>query len=157
VTGRISGGGLTSALAVGGAITPNLIIGGQLWGTAVPRPKVTDSGAGGGRADPSNDFTYGVVGLGPIIKYYVMPANVYFAVTPSVACLTVTALSFDAEGTKWGLGLRLAAGKEGYVSERWGMGVAGVLDLASATAGFGAQDPTWRTVGGGIAFTASYR
>jgi hypothetical protein len=78
---------------------------------------------------------------------------VYLAATPSVAQLS---LKNDAgsDETDWGPALRLAAGKEWFASERWGLGLAGVLHLASNKHEGGG--PTWRTLGGGVVFSASF-
>jgi hypothetical protein len=150
VDARYSGPGGVYALAVGGAvIVPNLIVGGQLWGSSVSDVRFTLDG----QSETLHDVTYSVYGLGALVKYYVEPANVYVAATPSVAQLS---LQNDAgsDETEWGPALRLAVGKEWYASQHWGLGVAGVLHLASNR--HEGSGPAWRTVGGGVVFSASF-
>jgi hypothetical protein len=146
----MSGGGATFAVAVGGAVTPNLIVGAQVWGTAVPDPRLEDD-LGSGTAE---NFTYGAYGVGPMVKYYAMPLNLYVAVTPSLTRLSLRDQDGNGGETDLGLGLRAAVGKEWTVADRWGLGLAGVLDLAS-NKDKGAGGPTWKTVAAGIVFSAS--
>jgi hypothetical protein len=80
---------------------------------------------------------------------------VYFSATPSFTRLSLyDAFSDTTDYSRWGLGLRAAVGKEWFVSPRWGLGLAGVLHLSSNEGGPGG--PTWRTWGGGFAFSASF-
>lgn len=137
------------SLAVGGAVAPNLIIGGQLWGSSVSDVDLTVNG----HTETLHDVTYDVYGFGALVKYYIMPVNMYLSATPSVAQLSLKS-DFGSDETRWGPALRLGVGKEWYVSQHWGLGVAGVLQLASNKA----EDdgPTWRTMGGGVVFSASF-
>ncbi len=146
---RYEGEGGVFALAVGGAvIVPNLIVGGQLWGSSVSDVRYTLDG----QTETLHDVTYDVYGLGALLKYYYMPANVYIAATPSVAQLSLHNEAGSDE-TDWGPALRLAVGKEWYASQHWGLGVAGVVHLASNRH---EGHETWRTVGGGVVFSASF-
>ncbi len=106
-----------------------------------------------GESRTISDLTYQTYGIGPMVKYYFMPINVYVAATPSFGQLSLRD-DQSSDETKWGPALRLALGKEWYASQRWGLGVAGVLHLASNKPEGGG--PTWTTVGGGVVFSASY-
>jgi hypothetical protein len=150
VTGRYSGAGAIYSLGLGGAVVPNLIIGGQMWGSTVTDVRFTVEG----ESQTLTDVTYDVYGFGPMVKFYLMPANVYFSATPSIARLRLSD-EFSSDETKWGPALRLAAGKEWYVSRRWGLGVAGALHFASNKSEDDAL--TWKTLGGGVVFSASYQ
>lgn len=152
---EVSGAGVTFGVGGGYAVVPNLIVGAQLWGTSVPDPDVRDDYYGSSTA---NDWTYGVVGVGPMVRYYFMPINLYLSATPSIARMTLHDDGNDDNyGTRWGPALRTAVGKEWFIANRWGMGVAGVLDFASNKdneSNVGA--PTWKTVGGGVVFSVSF-
>lgn len=145
---RYSGGGALYSVGLGGAVAPNLIIGGQLWGSTVADVRLTVDG----QSQTLQDVTYDAYGIGPMVKYYFMPINFYVAATPSVVQLSLRN-DQGSDETDWGPGLRLAAGKEWYVSPQWGLGLAGVLHLASNKH---QGSPTWSTVGGGVVFSASF-
>ena len=148
---KLSGAGGAFSIAAGGAVAPNVILGGELWGTAVSEPTLTVNGDSG----TIPDTTYGVIGMGPTIKYYVMPANVFFSATPSVTRMTFSDDNSDgAYRTEWGFGLRTSIGKEWQVAGGWGLGVAGVLDYASNKDQD--VDANWTTWGGGVVFSASF-
>jgi hypothetical protein len=150
-TAKVSGGGVGGAVSIGGALAPNLILGAETWGSSVFNPTISV----GGSSDTAVDVTYDVSGLGPKITYYVMPANLYLSATPSFTRLTLTdTVTGDRSRTDWGFGLRAALGKEWWVGERWGIGLAGVLQYSSNKDSDGG--PTWSTLGGGLVFSASY-
>jgi hypothetical protein len=150
-TDKLSGATVPFSIAAGGAIAPNVILGGELWGTAASDPTVSVNGV----SQTATGTTYGVVGLGPTIKYYVMPANVFFSATPSITRMTWSDDSTnDAYRTDWGFGLRASIGKEWQVFGGWGLGVAGVVDYASNKAQD--VDGTWTSWGGGVVFSASF-
>lgn len=146
----ISGSGGVFSLALGGAVVPNLIIGGQLWGNTTPDPTAEVNGQSIPTASNASTATYA---FGPMVKYYFMPINFYLAATPSFAKLSSSSDTGSGE-TKWGPALRLAAGKEWYASQHWGLGIAGVLNFGSNEETEGG--PTWSSVGGGVVFSASY-
>jgi hypothetical protein len=149
---HMDGTGVEYSAAAGGAVIPNLIIAGQFWGVGVPDPHI--SGVDGSAT--ATNASYTVVGVGPMVKYYFMPANFYLSATPSFTRVAFTD-QYDHTGTtEWGFGLRAAVGKEWYIAERWGMGIAGVLHTASNDEG-GGVPAHWSTLGGGVLFTASFR
>jgi len=148
---KISGTGGQGSVALGGAVAPNLIIGGQVWGSTNTDPSIEVNGQSAQTASNASTALYGI---GPMVKYYFMPINFFLAATPSFAKLESSSDTGEGE-TKWGPAIRLAAGKEWYVSQHWGLGVAGVLQFSSneeETSG----GPTWSTIGGGVVFSASY-
>jgi len=56
--------------------------------------------------------------------------------------------------TNLGFGGRLGAGKESWVGDHWGLGVAGELVLAvNKDKGGG---PTWTSIGGAVVLGATY-
>lgn len=146
---KLSGGAGSFSVAIGGALQENLILAGQLWAYSVPDPTYTV----GGQSDPGFGRDLGLTGLGLDLVYYVMPTNLYFSIAPSF-----TTWSADLGGVKFtsntGLGVRLAVGKEWWVSERWGVGLDGSMALTSNKEERGG--PTWGSFAFGVAFSATY-
>ena len=103
-TGKVSGGGGSFSIAAGGALAPNLILGGEVWGVGASEPDVREFGGSRGTLV---DVTYSAYGVGPRVTWYVMPANVYFSLTPSFTQLAFSDDYSDySEESRWGLGLR---------------------------------------------------
>ncbi len=152
VSQRMSGDSGLYALSGGYAIVPNLVVGAELWGSSAPEPEMRVSGQ---KVSDTSNMSYDVVGVGPRLAYTFMPVNLYVAVTPSMTRLTLRDASTDQTfGTEWGPGLRAAVGKDWFVGDRWGLGVAGVLQLCKNRDQDGG--PTWRTAGGGVVFSATF-
>lgn len=146
---KLSGAAGEFSIAIGGAIQENLILAGQLWGYSASDPEATiDSVSVPGPA------TLTLTGIGVDLVYYVMPANLYLSITPSLTSLSVEQGGVS-ESTETGVGLRLAVGKEWWVSERWGVGLNGNLALAS-NKDKGPGAPTWGSFAIAVAFSATY-
>ncbi|HTN51339.1 MAG TPA: hypothetical protein VML50_02960 [Anaeromyxobacter sp.] len=145
---KVSGGALQYSVAVGGAVAENFIIGGQLWGLAASSPTVSNS-VGSGSADSLN-FT----GFGVNLTYYFMPVNIYVSATPSIGTLSLSANGLTGS-TNSGFAMRLAAGKEWWVSTDWGLGF-NIQYAHASNADKGAGAPTWSTNWFGVAFSATY-
>jgi hypothetical protein len=62
--------------------------------------------------------------------------------------------------TEFGPGLSLVLGKEWWVSDNWGLGLAGQLYAARMKdrqpAFVGSETPTWRALGLNLLFSASF-
>ena len=146
---KLSGGSGSFSVAIGGAVQENLILAGQLWVYSVPDPTYTL----GGQTVPGYGRDLGLAGLGVDLVYYVMPANLYFSIAPSF-----TTWSAELGGVNFssdtGVGVRLAVGKEWWVSERWGVGVNGNMAFTSNKEERGG--PTWGSFAIGVAFSATY-
>jgi len=76
--------------------------------------------------------------------------------------LLITRLTTTLNGTNGsseaGFGAKLALGKEWWVSDHWGIGLAGQLTFGSNADqdnGTG-NTPTWKTITPGLAFSASF-
>jgi len=148
VSESISGVSSDFGVAVGGAVAENFILAADLWANAAYSPNVTLGGA--------SATVYGnasLVGLGLNLTYYFMPANVYLSVSPS---LTAVGLSVNgvSSSTQAGFGGKIALGKEWWVGDHWGLGVAGHF-LFSINNDQGPNPPTWTTLAGGVAFSAT--
>jgi hypothetical protein len=127
----VSGGGMALSFALGGVIAPNLIIYGEVVSiqssSANIDPGYSSSRLGG---------DVGLFGMGPGIAYYLEPANLYVSGTLAFSQVTAnnSGSSFESSDgnnvTDLGFGLAVTVGKEWWVSQNWGLGVAGVLHVA---------------------------
>ncbi|MEI7703473.1 MAG: hypothetical protein WCK73_02625 [Deltaproteobacteria bacterium] len=152
--------GLTSTylpfgVTAGYAVIENFIVGGEVWGmtTIAPSPKSP--------LIHYSNLLLGAVGLN--LTYYFMPVNIYVSATPSLSLLRQTydqILGIPLSGsanTKVGFGGKLAVGKEWWVADHWGVGVAlqffvGInADTTNVDSGI-----TWTTLGGAAAISATY-
>lgn len=144
-------------LALGGNISPGLIIYGELFGNAIVDPTVE---VGGDEAEVE-DATASVAGVGVGLAYY-LPSNIYFSGTLAASQLRWTqdtgTEDIEAE-TEFGPAFVGTIGKEWWVSDNWGLGLAGQLVFSSNKdddEAIGANDVTWTTVGLGLLFSATY-
>jgi hypothetical protein len=126
-TTKVSGGGPSFAVAVGGAVAPNLALFGNFFFTGSTQPHVSSGGISG---ESSGNALVGGFGAG--VVYYFMPADVYL----SGAVAAVDFQADDSAGNTTyqsdvGLGFEGLLGKEFWVSEHWGLGAA--LEFVGAT------------------------
>jgi hypothetical protein len=75
-------------------------------------------------------------GIGPGIAYYLEPANLYFSGTLAFSQVSQSTDSSSSDDnstslTDMGLGMALTVGKEWWVSQNWGLGVAALFHVAS--------------------------
>jgi len=128
---RIRGGGGSLSVAVGGALTENLVLYGELFRDGIDDPDVD-----GTHVDSSRAVEAGLGGIGPGVSYYFMPLNLYVSGTVALMWGTLTIedeLDPDDRtqlSTKGGLGLSLMVGKEWWLSRNWGLGIAARLTAA---------------------------
>lgn len=145
--GTASGG---LGVVIGGAVAENLILGGDLWGMGM---------VGGWSMMQNGGTGHGLGGLGLNVTYYFMPVNLYVSASPSVTTLTsmthYTSTSTTNVATSAGFGAKLSVGKEWWVGEHWGLGLAGQF-FTSWNGSQGAMSGTWTTLGGGVALSATY-
>jgi hypothetical protein len=146
---KFSGTAGEFSLALGGALTPNFILAGHFWGMTVTSPDVEFAGQTGSATDTTQTLS----GVGLNLTYYFMPLNVYVSATPSIGMLSLESDGSSYE-TKNGFALRLAVGKEWWVSDNWGLG----LNLQYAYAGNDDKDgvTSWKSNWFGVAFSATY-
>jgi hypothetical protein len=151
-TGKISGEGGDLNFAIGGIVSPNLALHGTLWGWSLTDPDVTLAGPWGSVSGQANaDFSLGAVGVG--LTYYFMPANFYLSGSVGVGALSLDAggVTFDSDA---GGVIDITLGKEWWVGNRWGLGVAAGLNYHSIPDG--GVDANWKGPGFGIRFSATY-
>jgi hypothetical protein len=153
VSEKISGAATAFSLTAGGAVTPSLIVGAQVWLTSANDPNLTITGAGADDYDGKVSGTATVRGFGPTVKYYT-PSDFFVSATPSITQLKVTGGGSDE--SDWGLGFRGAVGKEWRVGPDVGLGVAGVLSLNRNNWDLDGVSTTWSTFAAGVVFSASF-
>jgi hypothetical protein len=146
---KLDGGGGEFAVAVGYNFAPGLILAGQLWGIGVADPSLELNG----QRVNTDDTTLALSGVGVALTYYLKPYNVYFQATPSVTTLRAERDGADI-GTNTGFGVRLAVGKEWWVSDSWGLGlnVQAAWSSNDLDVGGGAFGSQWY----GLALSATY-
>jgi hypothetical protein len=144
-----SGGAGMFGIIVGGAVAENLILGGHLYDGVIGNPNaVSPSG-------PTSNTQATMVGVGPNLTYYFMPVNMYASATVAFTRMNLTIGNFTGDSA-WGLGTRLSLGKEWWVSDHWGLGLAGHFSYSgnkSDTTDTAQMISTW---GAGLSFSATY-
>jgi len=64
------------------------------------------------------------------MSYYIMPENIYFALSLLISGVTLENGGITGESDT-GFGFNLMAGKEWWVGEQWGLGIAGYWHYSS--------------------------
>ena len=135
----VSAASVPIGLAVGGAIFEDWIFAGELWGAAAPQ---TTNGMRQGLL---------VYGYAVAVVHYFMPANVYVSLAPGISRLTFVIADVGVN-SDWGPGLKLAIGKEWWVGDHWGLGVAAECLLSFNRDGGAPRT----TVAPGLTFSATF-
>jgi hypothetical protein len=134
--------------AIGGAVAPNLILHGTLWGWAVSEPDVELGGA----SATAEDATLSMSAFGVGITYYMMPANFYISPSIGAAELEIEEDNVSANSDT-GIAFDFTLGKEWWVGDNWGLGVAGDVNFHKIPDGD--LDEDWTGPGLGLRFTAT--
>ncbi len=149
----ISGLGGMGGFGIGWSIVNNLVLHLNFASVSAINPKVSITSGGTTLSkDVSASETVTLFGLGA--SYYIMPANIYVGGSVGASSLSLTTdKSTTDSGTGWGLTLN--AGKEWWVSDNWGLGVAGQF-LFSSVPDKGSSSANLNTAAFGIQFSATY-
>jgi hypothetical protein len=163
----IAGGGGGFDIALGAALNPHLIIYGTLIESVARNPtyklngpSTTDNPSGtiAGLVSVGGFGSAGVVGVGGGLATY-LPSNLFFAGSLLASRLFVDdRYGNNAGNTDWGFTFDGQLGKEWWVSDNWGLGVAGQLLLgAMKDHPFTNESvPTWYLAAFSVLFSASY-
>ena len=138
--------------AIGGAIQENVILAAHVYDGVIVNPTVSLSS---GQSATASNASLTMVGIGPEFTYYWMPSNVYFSGTLALTRISLTANGTDTSSNV-GFGMRLAVGKEWWVSDHWGLGLAGHATSSWNQDSGGGNQPTLTTWAFAIAFSATY-
>lgn len=153
-TASAKGGASDVNIAVGGMVGTDFALHGTLWGWTMSDPDGEISGGGTSTSGTINGtITMGAIGVGG--TYYFMPANVYLSYSMGLGSLNG---SGDADGkTKPGLALDGTLGKEWWVGDQWGLGVAGGVTYHNSKDDtiFG-LDESWSGPSFSVRFSATY-
>ena len=152
---EVKGSGGTFGVAIGGAVTENLIVFGEVFDDITSSPTMEIDGT---EFETSGDLAAGVVGMGPGIAYYFVPVNIYVSGTLAFAKLTFQEDGEETGATEYGPGVSLMVGKEWWASQNWGLGVAAQVFAGSMKdeEEFGGEEVTWSARAFAIAFSATY-
>ena len=150
---QLSGGTGDANLAFGGMVTPHLALHATLlaWVTTSPELKYCD----GGRCDTEtfDEIDFSLSGFGGGVTYYFMPSNFYLSGSICAAELTVTHEN-RSESSDYGPAIDITVGKEWWVSDSWGLGVAGGFGYHSVSWEYTSSN--WSGTSFGIRFSATY-
>jgi hypothetical protein len=152
-----SGTSTSLGIAGGVAFAPNLIAFGNLVVLNISNASQSIAGSPVGNVGGS----IGWMALGPGLAYYVEPSNFYFAGTVGIARANFGSGTNSTGGsgniTSWGLGGQFLVGKEWWVSQNWGLGIAGQVVLSTASdANPALSSINWTTAGFNLLFSATY-
>jgi hypothetical protein len=113
-------------VAVGGCVSENLALHGTFWGWSLSNPDVEIDGVGSGELDGS----YGMSGYGGGATYYFMPVNMYISGSAGLGYVSIDTDIFD-DTSDAGFAMDLSLGKEWWVGNSWGLGLAGAFGYHS--------------------------
>ena len=147
------GGGGSFGLALGGTVLPNLVLFGNLFGMSLSDPDVEFNGTAMGSV--SGSTTIG--GIGPGAAYYFQPVNVYVSGTIAATFFQAS----DSDGTSQyesdtGIGFQGMVGKEWWVSQDWGLGIAAEFIAARGMADKADSSIKWAGNMFSLVFSATY-
>jgi hypothetical protein len=137
------------SLMLGGAISENLILHLDVASAVMKDPSLKTSSFSGKIDD---DVRASFSGLG--MTYYLMPANVYVSASVGSATTRIESQGKTFESDS-GLGVNLMVGKEWWVSDNWGLGIAGRIFYANCDGG-NIADEDVKTLAYGLLFSATY-
>jgi hypothetical protein len=135
-------------LAIGGMVTRNLALHATLFGWLASDPDISFLGS-----TETLAADVSINGFGAGLTYYFMPVNIYISGSVGAASMTVESEQTSGE-TDLGPAIDLTVGKEWWVSDSWGIGVAGAFGYHSVPEKGITGD--WTGTSFGIRFTASY-
>jgi hypothetical protein len=151
---KFSGAGAGFAFAVGGPVADNLILLGELTVDSMQNPTLQM----GSRSFETTDASSTLLGIGPGVTYYFMPANVHVGATVLLTEATLTYKGEKIAETELGFGGLLRVGKDFWIGKSFGLGVAGQFTFATMKdkVSDGGLKPTWSALAGTLALEGTY-
>jgi hypothetical protein len=130
--------------AIGGMVARNLAVHGTIWGWLIPNPdwKLVDTTAAG-----TDDISLRAMGGGA--TYYFMPVNIYIS-----SSIGIGALANASGDTDPRLAIDVTVGKEWWIGDKWGLGLAGAFGYFSVPAASG-LDASWSGTSFALRLTAT--
>lgn len=140
---------------IGGSISDNLVLFGELGGFIISDPEV-DYGENSGALE---DTDLSISDFGGGLTYYFMPSNFYISGTFTLSKNEIKIRPLNVVGeTEMGYGAYLSVGKEWWVSADWGLGVAGFYYFSNTTDKEAVSDKEYPVSNSifGVVFSATY-
>jgi hypothetical protein len=120
VEAEFSGPASDFTIVLGGIVKENLALHGTIFSAVMTDPDLEVTNMGSATVDGS----MGLVGYGGGLTYWFMPLNLF--VSGSVGLGRLVADNDVLDGNSdWGFAMEATVGKDWFVSNRWGLGVAG--------------------------------
>jgi len=120
-----TGGAVGFYVAIGGNVTDNLALFGDVFFAGAGNANLEGGGA------PSVEGRLTIAGTGPGVAWYFMPINMHVSLGAAIMNVQVTDVDGTplADATGWGLHAQF--GKEWWIGAEWGLGVMGQVVLAT--------------------------
>ncbi|MES1206390.1 MAG: hypothetical protein ABUS79_10675 [Pseudomonadota bacterium] len=156
---ELSGSGLRMSLALGRALSSNVILYGQFLAQSISNPTVKVDGLNMGSTSSGG---VDLIGFGPGLAYYFTESNIFVAETVALSQVSGNDGFLVARESRWGASFTTFVGKEWWVSTNWGLGVSAQFTygrIKGERPPFmpdNAAAPTWTTMSAGLLFSASY-
>jgi hypothetical protein len=150
---EVSGSGAFLAIAIGAAVSEDLIVAGTGWHFFVNEPELKLDGSSLGTASGASAA---LLGYGVAVTWYLHPSNFYLSVNPALAQLVAADGSGNNLSSDFGPGLRAAAGKEWWVSDHWGVGLAASVTLCWIKVPEALSGGTWRSSALSLSLSATW-
>ena len=149
----IEGASGAFGLSLGYMVVQDLGLYVLLSGNSILGPTFRDADGSTSTADDKVEVGVGGLGIGAV--YYFMPVNMYVAGSLISDSMTfrVDGENYDTETT--GLGMELVVGKEWWVSDEWGLGIAASL-RASALESSSELATEWSAASFNVLLSATY-
>lgn len=151
---KFSGAAGDGNFAVGALVSRNLAVHGTFWGWTVSNPDFEYNDEEG----ETEDATVTMSAFGPGITWYMAPSNFYLSGSIGAATLSMekaapggVTLSGDSDT---GVAVDVTLGKEWWVGNRWGLGVAAGLGYHNIPPGD--TDNNFKGTSLGIRFSATF-
>jgi len=119
-TMTMNGTGFELDLKIGASVTKDLILHGTLITKSMPGPKVNNEGS---VTTMSDEISVNELMYGAGLTYYFMPVNFFVSGSAGIGKFTVSNSTNDTKSkTHSGFSFQLIAGKEWWISKKWGLG-----------------------------------
>lgn len=148
VENQIRGPASMLSIGIGHTAAEDLAIHAEIFQGSLIDPESFQDGKSAGVAEGR----YALTGMGAGLTYYFMPVNLYLSGSVGLTVLHahIGPWSFESDV---GLGVDFLLGKEWWVSDDWGIGIAGQFMYSHVPSRF---DGAHASFAGGLLFTATY-
>ena len=140
-------------IAVGACVSPNLALHGTFFGWATEDPDL-DVTLSGVNASGTASGMAAMSAAGGGLTYFFVPANVYVSGSLGAGSFVFSPKNGPDQETKTGLAIELTAGKEWWVGNSWGLGVA--AGYIHSSVGDKNVSDNWSGNSFGVRFSATF-